>query len=440
MSRETVICDKRALPRLMNRWHALAGPGMLSLASQGINSANNFASGLIMGRLCPKEEYGLYALGFSLVLLITDFQSTLVSTPYSVYSPRLLPDDRRRYAGSTFIHQIAFSAIAAFLLLCGLGAVYAGAAPQGFARVLEVLAAVIVLIMMKDFIRQMCFASLNVKAAFLLDALTALIQVSCLSVLAYRRALSADRTFLVIGIACGLTAAGWVLTNKDLFVIDLKQILPDLRQKWPLVKWIAASQVIWMSAMSLYPWLLAAFQGVQANAVWAACQSVLMIGNLVSVAAQNLLGPKMVHVLSQGGITEMRSMIFKSAMFMMFIMSLLSLAFILFGNRLVVLLFGSRYGGYGLVVSVLALNLAVTSLTYPFSRGLFVLERADLDFRINLAVVLSLIPGVWLVRTFGLPGAAFGLLAANALSVLLRVLAFNRISLSGTTPTPASPV
>jgi O-antigen/teichoic acid export membrane protein len=429
--------DRGPIPRFRNRLYSLAGTGLMSLASQGINSSNNFVSGIIMGRLCPKEEYGLYALGLSLVLLITDFQSTLISTPYIVYSPRLQSHDRRRYAGSTFIHQIAFSAITAFLLLCGLGAVYAGMAPQGFTRVLEVLAAVIVFIMLKDFIRQMCFASLNVKAALFVDSMAALIQIGCLTLLAYSGALSADRTFLVVGISCGLTSAGWLFANRGLFVVELKQVLPDLRQKWSLVKWVTASQILWILAMSLYPLLLATFQGVQANGIWAACQSVIMIGNLIGVAAQNLLGPKLVHVLAQRGVSEMRSMIFKSTVVMFVIMSMLCILFVVFGNSLVVLFYGRKYDGYGLVVSILALNLAVSSMTYPFSRGLFALERADLDFMVNLAVVVTLLLGVWLVRTFGLPGAALGLLAANALSVLLRGIAFNRVSLAGAAVTAA---
>jgi len=429
---EAAVSRKDTITSYRNRWYALASAGMMSLGSQGINSANNFVTGIIMGRFCPKEEFGLYALGFSLVLLIIDFQTTLISTPYIIYSPRLEHEDRRRYAGSTFLHQIALSAIAAFLLVCGVGAVSAGLAPEGFTRVLKALAAVIVFIMLKDFIRQMCFASLNVKAAFLLDSASTVIQVCCLSLLAYRGALSADRTFLIAGLACGLAAAGWLFANRDLFVMKLKQVLSDFQQKWSLVKWLLASQILWISAMGLYPWLIAAFHGVRANGIWAACQSVIMIGNLVAVAAQNLLGPKLVHVLARGGVMEMRAMIFKSVLLMALIMSLLCIACALFGNSLIVLFFGRAYSGYGSVVSILAVNLAVSSLTYPFSRGLFALERADMDFKINVAVVLSLLPGIWLVRAFGVAGAAFGLLAANALSVLLRGIMFNRVSLADT--------
>jgi len=63
--------------------------GIISLADQAVASATNFATGIIIARACSKEELGLYMLGFSLIFLMTDFQTSLITTPYMVYAPRL---------------------------------------------------------------------------------------------------------------------------------------------------------------------------------------------------------------------------------------------------------------------------------------------------------------------------------------------------------------
>ena len=63
--------------------------GIISLADQAVASATNFVTGIIIARTCSKEELGLYMLGFSLILLMTDFQTSLITTPYMVYAPRL---------------------------------------------------------------------------------------------------------------------------------------------------------------------------------------------------------------------------------------------------------------------------------------------------------------------------------------------------------------
>src|ERR1035438_208101 len=62
---------------------------IVSLADQGVASATNFLTGIIIARACSKEELGLYMLGFSLVLLAGGLQTTLICTPYMVFAPRL---------------------------------------------------------------------------------------------------------------------------------------------------------------------------------------------------------------------------------------------------------------------------------------------------------------------------------------------------------------
>jgi O-antigen/teichoic acid export membrane protein len=179
--------------------------------------------------------------------------------------------------------------------------------------------------------------------------------------------------------------------------------------------------------MNLYPWFIVTFCGLEANGVWAACISVTMIGNLICGAVQNLLGPKISHVLASGGVLAMRGLVRKSALIFALIMSVICLFFIIAGNTLVVLLYGQKYDGNGLIVSILALNLVVASVSFPFSRGLFALERADIDFMVNIGVFLTLLTGIWLVQSFGLLGAAFGLCTANFLAVILQGIAFHKI-------------
>ena len=410
------------------RFFSILRYGSYSLASQAINSATNFFTGILIGRLCSKEEYGLYALGFTLVMIFNDFQTAFISTPYMVYSPRLSGDEKREYTGSTLVHQLFFSALASIMLLAGLGIVSLGIGPEGLIKVLKILSVVAVFIMLKEFIRQISFATLNTKASFLIDSSAALIQIGSLSLLAYLEILTAERAFIAVGIACGLTSLVWLIANKATFLLRSKNALPDFLRNWTFVKWVIASHILWVSTMSLYPWFIAAFLGVEANGVWAACLSIIMIGNLICVAVQNMLGPNIIHAKVQGGVLEMRNVVLKGAIIFALITIVICIFFIVAGDLLVVLFYGQKYDGNGLIVSILALNLVVQSSTFPFSRGLFAMERADIDFILNIAVIFSLIFGVWLVSIYGLLGAACGLLVANSLSVLLRGLVFRKIT------------
>ena len=108
--------------------------GIISLADQAVASATNFLTGVIIARTCSKEQLGLYMLGFSLILLMTDFQTSLITTPYMVYSPRLKGRAHALYTGSTLIHQLAFCLITMLGVACGAFAVNGELVPAAWGR------------------------------------------------------------------------------------------------------------------------------------------------------------------------------------------------------------------------------------------------------------------------------------------------------------------
>jgi O-antigen/teichoic acid export membrane protein len=180
--------------------------------------------------------------------------------------------------------------------------------------------------------------------------------------------------------------------------------------------------------MNLYPWFLAAFHGTASAGVWAACLGAVALGNPVVLGVQNFLGPKIAHVYAQEGRKSLRRFVLSTSVAVALPLLLFGLAMMLLGGPLVTLLYGHKYAGNGLVVALLAFNLAVSALAFSFSRALFAIERADLDFVVNfVALFIMLTFGLWLVRSFGVAGAAFGLLTANAAASAVRCFVFAKI-------------
>jgi hypothetical protein len=138
--------------------------GFLSLADQAVASVTNFVTGVIIARSSSKEEFGLYMLGFSLILLTTDLQTSLIATPYMVYAPRLKGRAHALYAGSTLIHQVAFSLLGMLALACAAVTSRFGIGPRGLGPVLWALGAMAGLIMLREFVRRICFAGLKLRS------------------------------------------------------------------------------------------------------------------------------------------------------------------------------------------------------------------------------------------------------------------------------------
>ena len=402
--------------------------GILSVADQAIASAANFLAGVTVARACSKEQLGLYMLGFSLILFLTDLQNSVIATPYMIYAPRLKMSALAVYTGSTLVHQLTLCFVTILALVGGIIALRHGMGPQGLETVLWALLAVITLIMLREYVRRVCFACLKLNRVLLFDTSIAVCQIAGLLLLAHFGFLSASRAYWVMGIACGVAVLSWLWSERSLYSVQIRESLADLKRNCTFGKWVFASNLLWTISMNLYPWLLAFYHGTVSTAMWSTCLGVVALSNPAVLGVQNFLGPKIAHVYAEEHREALRRFVLKASLIFSLPMLVFCLAVAFLGDPLVTLVYGQKYAGNGLVVALLAVNLVVSAVGFSFSRGLFAIERADLDFWVNFAALFIMLTlGLWLVRSFDLLGAVCGLLFANAAATAFRCFAFAKI-------------
>ena len=106
-------------------------PGRLSLFDQAVVSGTSFVTSVMIGRLCSKEDLGVFYLALTIVYLARGLQEHLVSAPYVVYCQNHSGESRALYMGSSLLHQIALSLAALVALLGVLGLLSFGVGPTG---------------------------------------------------------------------------------------------------------------------------------------------------------------------------------------------------------------------------------------------------------------------------------------------------------------------
>lgn len=395
------------------------GKAMLTIADQGLVSAANFLSGIIVGRACLKEEFGLYVLGFTIVLFAMNTQNSLVSSAYVVFSPRMDAQERARYTGSTLAHQLVLSGLLVLGLFAAGLALSFGIGPAGLGRVLMALSAVLAFILLKEYGRQVSFAGLRAEMALALDGVLFVFQVGGLGLLAWRGWLSADRAYLVMGAGAGVAALGWFVARRGQFANPAGQVVSDFRRNWAYCKWIFAMNLAYVACNQVYPWFLLTFHGSEANGEFGACSQTVFFANPFVLGLSNFLAPKTVHAYAEGGVAGMRRVVWKATVFFAVSMCLFALFMVFFGEWLLVLLYTDKYAGEGLTVAILAVGQLAWALTIPVNFGLNAMERPDAAFKsLLLALVFTMTAGVWMVKAFGPPGVAGGLLAGNIIAFL----------------------
>ena len=321
--------------------------GTITIIDQAVASATNFAASVIIGRACSKDELGFYMLGFSIMLFGAGVQQALILSPYTVFSARRAGIELRRYTGSSLIHQLGLcSATALVLILVSVALSFVNGSER-LATIVWVLAAVMPLILLREFARQVSFARLQVGVAFSLDCCVFVVQTGGLLLLAHFGALSSSRAYWLIGGACGVTSLVWLVWSRHAFAFSFDQVLPDLQQNWRLARWLFGSSVGRAGSSQMYPWILTAFHGAAATGVLAACRGILFAANPFLIGLQNFLSPKFAHEFHENGSEGLYRATVRAVLVIAAVMGVFCLAMLLFGGSILKIVYGEKYAGYG---------------------------------------------------------------------------------------------
>ena len=305
------LCSRtRASMRLvLGKAAALASrnPSLVALADQGVVSATNFATGVIIGRVCGKAELGVYALAWTLISLTTEISSVLTTAPYTVFSPRLDQYQRSRYLGSVLVHQLFLSLLFALTMVAGvvLGS-WRGWLPNSVSSAVTTTAGVIVFIGVREFVRRVSFAELKVGLALLIDVIACIVQAGGLLLLLHFDVLNASRTYALLGISSALVAGGWLTLHWGAIRPGARLYGRDLKRNWRFAKWVLGSCILSQFARYLYPWVLAAFHGTSVTGLWAACSAIVALGNPVALGLGNHVLPNISNVYASSGTVAMQ--------------------------------------------------------------------------------------------------------------------------------------
>ena len=399
----------------------------VALADQIIVSATNFLTGVIIGRACVKEEFGLYMLVFTIVIFMMHWQHSLILVPYTFFSQRLKGKLNAQYTGSSLIQQLALS-IFFFLALLISGLIsFSGFGPVGLIHVMRTLAFFIIFILLREYIRNICFATMSMKTAFVIDCCVAFFQIGGLLLLVRFGMLSAQNTYCVVGIVCGITALTWLILNRQKFTLKDSHFFSIFWQNWTLAKFLLGSQTASVSSVEIFPWFITIFHGIGATAVFTACRLIVNIVNPVLLGAQNYLIPATNQAFVKGDIKEMNRIVIKYSIYIALIGGSISIIIISFSELLLGVVYENRYAGSGNVMSFLILSSFVRLMAIPFSTGLIAMEKATKDFMSNtLGLLVVCTFGLWITRLYGANGAAIGLLGSSVLSTIAKYIYYKR--------------
>jgi O-antigen/teichoic acid export membrane protein len=408
---------------------------MLALVDQGVVSAVNFLTMVLIRRTTAgladsaEHELGLYQLGFSIVLLATCIQNALISTPYAVFGNRMLGQERKRYAGSTLIHQGLLSALAVVVLLAAGFILAAGWKAIEFDEIALILAVVAPFLMVREFVRRLAFVHLQVLAVLLLDLAVAGLQIGGLLALKATGNLTTLTTFCTMGAACAVAGLAALYFLRGHFSMRATKTWPDLRMNWSFGRWAFAAQVVYLVMAYLPSWMLAFLAGTQATGRFAVGMSLVMIANPLLIGLYNFLGPQAIFAYHNEGLAALRRLTIRIGVIVTAAVSLLFVLLVVGGGTLLIATYGSKVQGQEQVITILALSMVMYALSISAENGLIALNRPQSIFWANVVgLIVVLVSGCLLIGSQGIIGAALAALVGTIAATIFKVLRFFQVS------------
>jgi len=418
-----------------------ATKGGLAIVDQGLISGSNFLLGILLARWLAPEQYGAYALAFSVFLLLSFLYHSLLLEPMAVFSGSAYHKSLRGYLGALVWIHLAITALTVVCLGGAAGVAFLRHEGSGLPGAMLGVTIASPCILLFWLARRAYYMELSPARAATGALVYCVLLVSGLFIL-YRSRLLSPLT------AYELMAIGALVTAAYLFA-NLRKVLsnsepgPSARQAWSkhwgYGRWALASALAtWIPYYMYYPLLNLWFGLAPAGQLRALMNLALPLEQSFT-ALSCLFLPYAARLWDEEGAKG-------SSMMMRRLTLLFTVGAVVYWAAMVPLkiqvfhlLYGGKYLEVAYLIPLVALETTLWSAAFGPMIVLRAMEAPQLVFQARMvASALSLVVGVPLTFKYGLWGCVVGIVATNAVGfVMCVVLLRRRVSAASRTLEPA---
>ena len=401
-------------PSLLLRRFA-GGRELWALSDQALVSGANFVTNLLLARSLGLSGFGVYALSWTVVLLMSGLQMAVIISPMMSVAPKQAPGDRAAYFGAVTLHELSFAGCSA---LCLYLLTLAGArwfpswhvAPLALPLALSTGA-----FLLQDFARRYFFTIRNSRLAILCDASSYLTQLPLLWWLGWRQQLTVSKALWIIGLT---SLFSFLLSAclREPMRFDPRNALAVARRHWTMVRWLVPSAVLQWASQNLIMVFAPIFYGAAAAGALRACQNLVAIAHIWFLGLENVVPPEAARHLHEQGVEGMLRYIWK----VLRNWGALTLAFMLVVSVVpsfwLHLFYGAEFTKFGYVLRLYGLLYVITFLGVPLRAGLQSMEYVSPAlWSYGITTLFAAVAAEPLARHFGLVGVLVGLILAQVL-------------------------
>ena len=402
--------------------------GGLVFLDQGFLSIATFATGAMLARVTTKDQYSIYVLGLSLILLLQGFARTLVNVPFTIYAPRLGSSERNIYQGSAFVHTLVICGMVTIALYTAMGGLGLGQGSTRLIAIFPLLAFVTGSFILREFIRGTLLARLQIRSGVRVNILATAAQLVLTGLLFGLHRLTIEYAFQIMALTSLLAASQMLWSHRSETQIVGRRIWADFLRAFRTGKWTVLELFAYFGASQAYPWLLLYLLDPGSVAAFGVCGALAALVGPFLRGASGYIHPRMVHDYENSSARKLLRLVWLSSLALSIPYGAWLVIGSAFAEELLTLFYGKNYSAYAGLATLLLIRGTIEGLSTPLSNALQTMERADaVTVSLVIGAIISLTLGPFLILQLGLNGAGIAAAASSAASAFWKWKTFRHL-------------
>lgn len=405
----------------------VARRGILALVDQSLIAGINFVTALMLARLAPLNEYGAYALIFSVLSFLMGLQGALLTGPMMIYGAVRDGAELSRYLRAVMLLEVGTAIVLSLMVgMAWYVMKLAGGTPV-LVLTIGAMGLSLVFILGTDFLRKACYARHAPAQAVAIDTVFCIMQLALIAALwkidregVDGRWLTSANVFLAMGLAgfCASFLGLWLMPIS----VSMRdtQVKKVLRECWQFGRWGLISIFVSLGYIQVLYVLVAALGGVDDVARLDGPRLIVAPCMLILMAWSNLVAPAAARRFSREGPKSLVSFVMRATMPLLAMISLILILILAFPRDILSVVLGTKYAAeretlfvWAGIVLMMALSTSIPTINVAALQPQF-----GTYARIAGAIV-GLLAGAILIHPMGVLGSALARFVAEVAMALV---------------------
>jgi O-antigen/teichoic acid export membrane protein len=410
-------------------WTFWVSRGSLALLDQGLIAISNFVIGILLARWLLPQQYGSYALAFSIFLLLSLVHQALVLEPQRVFGPTDYVDREREYLGVLlWIHSGLVFAIS---IVLGISAwvLEAWTRPNSLSGALKGLTFAAPCVLLLWLARGAFYVRMSPQRAVTGAAVYCTVVFASLTLIYRFGLLSPFVAFLIMGLAALIGSAVLLVQLQPLLSLRLahSRFRLVLVQHWRYGRWLLVSSLLTWLTGDIYYLLVTSSSGIEAAGELKALLNFnLPVAQVLSALAVFFL-PHASRVQQESGMAALAETIRRMTWLFAAVATAYWIVLSLLSKPIMQLLYGHRYAEMAPLIPLVALGSLPWNIAYVPTIALRAVRSSNSIFVTYCASgAVAVVVGIPATKTFGLHGTLWSIVLSSSAALLVAFCLFRR--------------